>query len=94
MHFELFLTVQIILEPLIGYWAWIGSSSDNFFILTFAVLEFGRSGRARFFFGGGLFRDVFNTFLLFDAEGRMHCISLQLQSYMSDQGKSFNQAPH
>ena len=28
---------------LIGYWAWIGSSSDRFLIWIYTVLEFGRS---------------------------------------------------
>ena len=50
VDFGLFLPVgdefsycQMILEPLIGYWAWTRSSSDHFCQLTFAVLEFGRS---------------------------------------------------
>ena len=28
---------------LIGYWAWIGSSSDRFLFWIYAVLEFGKS---------------------------------------------------
>ena len=34
---------QMILESLIGYWAWRGSSNDHFLILTYAVLKFGGS---------------------------------------------------
>ena len=34
---------KMIMEPLLGYWAWIGSSSDHFIVFNCGMLAFGRS---------------------------------------------------